>query len=60
MSKTDDILGEILDEIKKLNSKIETLADKFQSFMPKLNINPMDIFKNIMQGDSKESEDSQT
>ena len=54
MSQTDELLSEILDELKKLNSKIESLEEKFSNMMPKLNINPMDLIKNLMNPDSDE------
>ena len=54
MSKTDELLSEILEELKKLNSKIESLEEKFSNMMPKINFNPMDILKNLMKPDSDE------
>ena len=54
MSKTDELLSEILDELKKLNSKIEALEERFSKMIPKVNINPMDIFKNFMNSESEE------
>ena len=54
MTKTDDLLAEILDELKKMNSKIESLEEKFGNMMPKIDFNPMDLFKNLMKPESDE------